>query len=78
MFPFETYNMQDLDDLQRQYHDYYALPEGVLGFRFSLTRRIVSLSIEKEACDEAMRRIDSIRRTASLSRWMMRKLDASN
>ena len=76
MFPFETYDMQDLDDLQRLFHDYHALPEGVIGFRFSLARRIVSLSIEKEACDQVLGRIDSVRSTASLTRWMTGRLDA--
>ena len=66
---------EEPDALERLFRDYLSLDEGVVGVRFQIARRLLTVSMEQESPLSTTRRLDQIRRSASLRRTMIKLLE---
>ena len=75
----EHLNSVDIDDwrsLEKLYETYSTVPEGNVGVRFSIARRLLTVVLEKEGLERAKSQLEKIRGSASLGTFMTKKLES--
>ena len=72
---FSASQLRTLNELEDFWNFYALVDDKVIGFQFSLARRILSLAMEQEDFFGARRRLDRIKVHGQLNTAMIRHLD---
>ena len=74
MESIETFNINKVEDVWNLFSVYEQIPESILGFRFSIARRLITLALEI-GVDCAFEMVLRLRKSARLSRKMIYVLE---
>ena len=75
MEQLSSVDVNDWRALQELFLRYSTIPEGVVGVRFSIARRLLTVVLEKENMENAKRILGKIREAAVLESSMVKKLE---
>ena len=75
MLHIREIDAEEPDAVERLFREYNSLEEGVVGVRFVIARRLMTVSIEQESPQSIGRRLERIRWSASLTGPMMQLLE---